>query len=525
MHSLARLFLALTGALILSGCTLGTPSLSPAVRQNASEYSNAMSDFSDKALLENVLRARDRAPLNFNDMASITGTIAMQESAGLSIPFGARNGSSLRSTASAGVQTNSTPVLSIGTLNNQGFILSIMQPVPPIYILSKWNNGYPYELLLYLFVKSVSFADDGPVLLNNPDDPAAMAAFNDFVHQLVDDHVALKPIKLLEPIGPSFPVGRRVTEVVPERSGNTRVQRTTVTDTESLSLLNSLKDGALHVGNAACESPTEKGCAQLYKENPAQVAVCVGANYVAERDSFEFNGHAIYAMPRSAAHRDAEQVLRRRSGNDTGLSERAREDNRDALLQKVTAHRAAPALYRAQSATAKSTDEMPGDAVASRGSAGASTARGSMPQVAMALLPGRISAILDRADCRSDEVVLPAETEEAASIASQQFARVEWRSISEIIAYLGAVARHQTDGQGPRWREGDVMQSLLELNHDENGRISAHYRGQVYALPDQGSDGTSNTHGLEAFALVNELLSTAKIAGNLPVTQQLQILP
>jgi hypothetical protein len=87
------------------------------------------------------------------------------------------------------------------------------------------------------------------------------------------------------------------------------------------------------------------------------------------------------------------------------------------------------------------------------------------------------------------------------------------------------VARHQTDGQGPRWRNGDVMQSLLELNHDENGRISARYRGQLYALPDQGSDGTANTHGLEAFALVNELLSTAKIAGNLPVTQQLQILP
>lgn len=182
----------------------------------------------------------------------------------------------------------------------------------------------------------MSFADDGPVLLNNPDDPAEMAAFNDFVHQLVDDHVALKPIKLLEPIGPSFPVGRRVTEVVPERSGNTHAQRTTVTDTASLSLLNSLKDGALRVGNAACESPAEKGCAQLYKENPAQVAVCVGANYVAERDSFEFNGHAIYATPRSVVHRDAEQALRRRGGHDTGLSERAREDNRDALLQKVT---------------------------------------------------------------------------------------------------------------------------------------------------------------------------------------------
>src|ERR1700733_1498744 len=148
----------------LTGCSLLSPgySLSPLVRESADQYSQVMDEFSDRVLLANVLRARDNAPLNFNDLTTLNGSFSASASMGLTVPFGPFTGphTSYPYTASPTLMGSSSPTLTMQTLNTQGFILTTIQPISPTYVLSKWNAGFDHELLLYLFVKSIKFCDD-----------------------------------------------------------------------------------------------------------------------------------------------------------------------------------------------------------------------------------------------------------------------------------------------------------------------------------------------------------------------------
>jgi hypothetical protein len=68
---------------------------------------------------------------------------------------------------------------------------------------------------------------------------------------------------------------------------------------------------------------------------------------------------------------------------------------------------------------------------------------------------------------------------------SGSYSHVEWRSIAEVIQYLGELFAHRSGG--------------LEQHRRER-----------------------SSHGL---SLLNELISTAKIPGDIPNTQSLQIVP
>ncbi len=141
----------------LSGCASVSSigSLEPAVHDSAVDYSQAMDDFTDQVLLLNVLRASEYAPLNFADLSAVTAAFSAQASLGASIPFGP--GPAIRGSITPGVQASVSPSLTLGTLNTQGFIMTMIQPISPTYVLSKWNEGYDREFLLHLFVKSIQF--------------------------------------------------------------------------------------------------------------------------------------------------------------------------------------------------------------------------------------------------------------------------------------------------------------------------------------------------------------------------------
>lgn len=131
----------------VSGCSL--VDLAPSVKGGAGDYSNAMDEFTNQhTLLANVLRARDYAPLNFNDLASITGAFSAQGQVALTVPFGPAfpSGAALPTSSNpamagatgytAGSITPSfssfqpsgsysvSPSLTLGTLNTQGFMMS-----------------------------------------------------------------------------------------------------------------------------------------------------------------------------------------------------------------------------------------------------------------------------------------------------------------------------------------------------------------------------------------------------------------
>ena len=146
-----------------------------------------------------------------------------------------------------------------------------------------------------------------------------------------------------------------------------------------------------------------------------------------------------------------------------------------------------------------------------------STTLGSMPELNAALASGRVSSILDSNDCVSDQIVLAPGADQALESTSPRAARIEWRSISEVIQYLGAIARNQNNlAAVPSWDDGQI---LFHVNHSRSGRISVDYLGEHYSVPGQlaatkGND--AKNHSLEALGLLNELIGTAKESTDLP---------
>jgi hypothetical protein len=741
------MFMAFLG---LSACSAwrNTYTLSPAVKESARRYSDVMDDFADQALLANVLRARDYAPMNFNDLSSITGALSVSGTLGLTLPFGpfvgapAHTATSLgtyRYTGSPSLTGSSSPVINIGTLNTQGFMMTMIQPISTTYILSKWDSD-PHELLLLLFIKSIRFPGetDDPMDTGHRrsyrNDPDSESEFNDFQHLIermiastaVRDggkqvgNVDMKSLMILDPLGNPVPAGKILTATTPIPSQTLSVaapgapkltgatgnaaggvptgtyyakvtyvtnfgetlpspeaaplkldssQHITVslnataqgpvsaigynvyvsTDTQKetrqnqlplplgsiwtspdtglqaggsppgtgdgayatslpvypatqhavagdygiFQTINSLSDGQLHVGNSGCPdyvgsvprldpmdlcpSGSPAPFVQFYKEYPAQIVLCLD---VPEEDGLFF-GHHIYAsseqtqqafaaLPaaqqrfilarqnltnvftevldteslsraevsqaetKHSADRAAATVELNAAVKDIGSlnaiirssqEKAARSDFQVSYMAKGPPSSSAPAAAPGSSQGGGN----PGGGGGNNG--GGSAAPGGMGQVTLALQPNRTSAIVPSVMCKGDQFVLHQESEEDFDQGSQRFTHIEWRSIAEVIQYLGAVARFQVrhlDTHGVvGWSGGGQEHRLFTYAKGSDGRIAVDYRDGTYSVPADYKNAHPGVfdHSLQTLALLNELISIAKISGSLPVPQPVTVLP
>ena len=171
-----------------------------------------------------------------------------------------------------------------------------------------------------------------------------------------------------------------------------------------------------------------------------------------------------------------------------------------------------------------------------------------MSQVTLNLQPSRISALIAKESCTADQIVLDAGSEADFERDSTKFTHVEWRSIAEVIQYLGALLRYKdsngaadavswefrdSDGNAVEDKGRNVFDVLFTAHRrsvgDESSnarraeRVSVNYRGDVYAL--NALSARPRDRSLEVLSMVNELISIAKISGSLPVSQPVQVLP
>jgi hypothetical protein len=716
--SISALKGASIGAVVLTGCVSWVPvnPLTPAVEESASRYGEVMANFSDQALLSNVLRAKDKKPLNFNDLSSISGSFSLSDTLGLTLPLGQLTGTvtgstSHRFTASPSVTGTSSPTIALGTLNTQGFMMTMIQPISATYVLSKWDS-YPHDLLLYLFVKAIRFPGEKDLpegcvqsgscetrrVYRNDPDSADFGDFKTLISQMTSEtgaiagRVDMKSLLILDPLGTPVPIGRTVSDTTPiptptpsvaagpvpptvresatgdlaagtyftkityvtasgetSPSGETPLliqahrgleirlsasppppaaggggatvtgynvyigtssggetkqnpapvppaqqwtlssrliqgspppgapgtQYVVASDTTIFQTVNGLTDGQLHVGNARCPDYVMSGphslalCPpdspfpflRLYKEYQGQIVLCIRAN----PDTGKFGDHFIVAMSKSegAARQQraaANQLMtREQKAFDESVDPSEKAKLSDMLRQNsILLSRLDQIVTEEASKTSSSTIKAltlggakqslaspaatpsppsggggaPGGGGASGGAATTGGA-GAMPQVTLALQPSRISGMLREEECKGDQIVLPEETEERFDRESSQFTHIEWRSISEVIEYLGALARiqeHPVAGSSARSsgiRIGAGMSdTLFTFGHGSAGQdgISVKYRGIEYRVP-SAELATPNDHSLESLALVNELISIAKISGSLAVPQPVTVLP
>lgn len=145
------------------------------------------------------------------------------------------------------------------------------------------------------------------------------------------------------------------------------------------------------------------------------------------------------------------------------------------------------------------------------------------------LQANRVSAILRYDDCDPDQLVQPEMTEEEFQEATKKFAHIEWRSIAEVIQYLGAVVRNQDLPHALSWfppnsTDKHVLFKLAKVTTAPTGWATVTYRGATYGI-DPAQVASRTDHTLEALTFLNELIGTARVSSDIPVTQPLQVLP
>jgi hypothetical protein len=428
----------------LSSCSVWplkqASSLSPAIKADAIDYNDAVGDAADRILLTNILRSKDLAPLNLSQLSSLSGALSLQGTLGFSLPWGhgvmGTGPSDAQNIATPSIVGSTTPTYSLTPLNTQAFMLSILQPVSAAYVLNRWQSGLSREMLLLLFVKEVDLPDSAAPggasrFINDADDDARLRAFVTLVHDLVTANVQLKAFDILDPVGPPFSLYASSTTTSNSGGTNSKSDMTPKTnaDATGFGAITNTNDLQYHVGNVLDKSVSlqdgtsvniNKG-GQLYRVYAGQVALCVDAEV--------FTKATHYSVP----------PLNRAITNPTIADESqwTQGVGKGALVNHglfLNSMSAGP--------TAGTPGAAPGAATPKTAGGATSGAAGSASQaVTAALQAGRVSALVDSRGCRPDEIVLDQSSEDDFASESKGFIHVQWRSVSEIFEYLGAVLR------------------------------------------------------------------------------------
>src|SRR5690348_958812 len=113
--------LPVSAAMMLGGCALQTDS----IRTDMTDYANVLEEAADKALVVNVLEARDGAPMHFVAFPKINGQLKAAASLQSAIPFvGDRFGKpsvTVNGSETPNISVESTPTFEVTSLDTKEF--------------------------------------------------------------------------------------------------------------------------------------------------------------------------------------------------------------------------------------------------------------------------------------------------------------------------------------------------------------------------------------------------------------------
>jgi hypothetical protein len=140
----------LATVLLCSGCV--SSQLGPTVV----DYNRAVEQAQNEMLLLNAVRAAKRQPLYLTDTTKITGSIRRDLTATLTLPFGSIYRKSMTPDSGAPGGTYSVnPTFDVNVLNAQEFMKKFTAPMDPEVFAFYWNEDFPPDLILHLFVVQV----------------------------------------------------------------------------------------------------------------------------------------------------------------------------------------------------------------------------------------------------------------------------------------------------------------------------------------------------------------------------------
>ena len=155
--------------LLAAACSLGST-----IGQHSIAYNGTMETATDTVLVDNILRARDRAPLHFSTIGAIHGSFNLVAGIGTDL-------SGWNDTAQPALLASSSPSFDVGPLDRQEFARGLLRPLEPSLFRLLSDRGIPDQLLLHLLVSRFDEGTGGQSAVNEPQnrqplDTAARAA-------------------------------------------------------------------------------------------------------------------------------------------------------------------------------------------------------------------------------------------------------------------------------------------------------------------------------------------------------------
>ena len=168
-----RVFIAFVLSIALSGCP------TPIIKSDAVDFGGVIEDTTNRLLVTNLLRARDKAPLHFADIPQLRESVEQTFALSWLNLFGtAKAPWNVRDSVTAGTGFRRTPSFDLNHLHSKDFITGITTPIDPKVVKYWLDRGLDRRLVLLLFFSAVEITETqsakGPVntirISNSPRD-------------------------------------------------------------------------------------------------------------------------------------------------------------------------------------------------------------------------------------------------------------------------------------------------------------------------------------------------------------------
>lgn len=135
--------------LSLGGCVSSTM-----ITTRAVGYNKVVEDTNNQMLLLNVVRAYFRHPMYFTGFTLLRGSQSVQVGTGnVTVPFGGEAPSVY--TINPNLNLNVNPSYDVSVLDTKEFMSGITTPVDMKTLKYYWDQGWPRQMLLFLFVRKI----------------------------------------------------------------------------------------------------------------------------------------------------------------------------------------------------------------------------------------------------------------------------------------------------------------------------------------------------------------------------------
>jgi hypothetical protein len=212
-------------------------------------------------------------------------------------------------------------------------------------------------------------------------------------------------------------------------------------DSTGFSQITGNSDGQYHFGNVKNDSTGDLSMGQLYRVYAGQIELCV------DTKGFNIGGYSD-----APNHYTNDQIFATSTEVTPGTAESARKPVTVPLWAEGAALKANLSAQmggghaKSPGATPGAQGGTPAAATTPGGranpAAGPTATSGSPQALTAALLAARTSALVDVTNAKGDEIVLDSSEERDFEADSARFVHIQWRSVSEIFDYLGAVLRY-----------------------------------------------------------------------------------